>query len=176
MIRPVALLDANVLYSAGARDFLPRLADRNLYNTPIWSAEIHAEWMRGILDDRRDLTRDRLERTRAMMDRHFPDALITGFENIVTSLHLPDPGDRHVLAAAIHGGADVIVTMNLRDFPVEALVPHALEAQHPDDFIHSLFEGLPRVVLAATREHRAALKNPPRSVAEHLAVLASASA
>lgn len=72
-----ALLDANVLYSAGLRDFLLRLADQYLYS-PLWSAHIHAEWIRSVVADRPDLTADVLERTRAVMDRHLPDAVVTG--------------------------------------------------------------------------------------------------
>ena len=72
-----ALLDANVLYPAGLRDFLLRLANQYLYS-PLWSADIHAEWIGSILADRPDLTADVLERTRAVMDRHFPDAVVRG--------------------------------------------------------------------------------------------------
>ena len=172
MLRPAALLDANILYSAGIRDFLLRLADRYLY-APMWSTEIHTEWMRSILDARPDLTRDMLERTRAVMDRHFPDALVAKSADAAIGLDLPDPGDRHVLAAAIHGGADVIVTMNLRDFPAEVLAPYALAAEHRDAFIRGLFEDRPDEVLATAREHRAALQHPPRSASKHLAALES---
>ena len=118
MARLTALLDANVLYPAGLRDFLLRLADRYLY-TPLWSADIHAEWMRNLLVDRPDLSGDMLERTRAVMDGHFPEAVVTGYEAVAAGLDLPDAGDRHVLAAAIHGRADVIVTRNLRHFPAD---------------------------------------------------------
>ncbi|HMA95113.1 MAG TPA: hypothetical protein VKP30_20620, partial [Polyangiaceae bacterium] len=57
------------------------------------------------------------------------DCLVDGYEPLVEGLELPDPNDRHVLAAAIHGGASVIVTMNLRDFPERFLVPHAVEVR-----------------------------------------------
>ena len=76
MPRPTALLDANVLYPAGLRDLLLRLADRYLY-LPRCSSDIHAEWMRSLLADRPDLSADVLERTRALMDRYFPDAVVT---------------------------------------------------------------------------------------------------
>ncbi len=171
MPAPTALLDANVLYSAGLRDFLLRLADRHLF-TPLWSAEIHAERIRSVLEDRPDLTHEVLDRTRSVMDQHFPDSLVAGYTDLIRGVDLPDPDDRHVLAAAIHGGADVIVTMNLRDFPDEALAPHALEAQHPDTFTFGLIEEHPGTVREVAREHRAALQNPPRSPAEHLAALA----
>ena len=162
-----ALLDANVLYPAGLRDFLLRLADQYLYR-PLWSATIHEEWMASLLADRPDLPVDRLERTRAIMDEYFPEALVAGYCALIARLDLPDPRDRHVLAAAIRGQADVIVTRNLRDFPADRLVLHGLVAQHPDDFIKGLFESQPDAVLAAVRCHRAALKNPPRSPEEHL--------
>jgi len=167
---PSALLDANVLYSAGLRDFLLRLADQYLY-TPLWSADIHAEWMRSVLADRPDLTAAALERTRAVMDRHFPTAVVTGYSARTAGLDLPDGGDLHVLAAAIEGGADLIVTHNLRDFPTDRLALFGLAAQHPDAFIVDLLEADPEAVLAAVRDHRSALKNPPRSAAEHLLTL-----
>ena len=165
-----ALLDANVLYPAGLRDFLLRLADQYLY-TPLWSADIHAEWIESVLSDRPDLTADILEHTRAIMDQHFPDALVTGYSARTAGLDLPDTGDIHVLAAAIEGGADLIVTHNLRDFPAGLLAPHGLTAQHPDAFIADLFDTDLEAALAAVRGHRAALKNPPRTADEHLVVL-----
>ena len=163
-----ALLDANILYAAGLRDFLLRLADQYLY-APLWSADIPAEWMRSVLADRPDLTEDMLDRTRAVMDRHFPEAVVTGYTARAAGLDLPDPDDVHVLAAAIEGRADLIVTRNLRDFPVERLAPHGLTAQHPDAFIAEGFNADPEAVLAAVRSHRAALRNPPRTANEHLA-------
>ncbi len=168
MSPPAALLDADVLYPAGLRDLLLRLADRHLH-APLWSADIHEEWMRSLLADRPDIEAAVLERTRAVMDGHFPGAIVTGYEALATTLDLPDPDDRHVLAAAIHGGADVIVTRNLRDFPVDRLMPHGIAAQHPDAFVVELFEA--DAVLAAVRGHRSALRRPPRSAGDHLAAL-----
>ena len=170
MARPTALLDANVLYPAGLRDLLLRLADRYLY-APLWTADIHAEWMRSLLADRPYIDASVLERTRAVMDGHFPDAVVTGYQTLAATLDLPDPDDRHVLAAAIHRGADVIVTGNLRDFPAERLAPHKVAAHHPDAFIAGLFEADPEAALEAVRGHRAALRNPPRSAGDYLAAL-----
>ncbi len=170
MAPPTALLDANVLYPAGLRDLLLRLADRYLY-APLWTADIHAEWMSSLLADRPDIDASVLERTRAVMDGHFPDAVVTGYETLAATLDLPDPGDRHVLAAAIHGGADVIVTGNLGDFPAERLAPHKIAAHHPDAFIAGLFEADPETALEAVRGRRAALRNPPRPAGDYLAAL-----
>ena len=167
MDRFTALLDANVIYPAGLRDTLLRLADRNLYRAR-WSAMIHKEWIRNVLNDRPDLSPDQLERTRETMDQHFPDALVVGFEPLIDGLSLPAPRDRHVLAAAIRGRVDLIVTQNLKDFPQERLDPYEVEAQHPDDFALSLFDLYPGAVLGAVRDHRAALRRQPRTPEEHL--------
>ena len=125
---PAAPLDANVLYPAGLRDFLLRLVDQYLY-APLWSPDINAESIGSFLADRPDLTAAVLERTRAVMDRHFPDTVVTGYSDRAAGLELPDPGDLHVLAAAIEGGVDLIVTRNLRDFPLDYLPSHVLTAQ-----------------------------------------------
>ena len=167
MDRLTALLDANVIYPSGLRDALLRLADQNLYRAR-WSAMIHQEWIRNVLNDRPDLGPDQLQRTRETMDRHFPDALVVGFEPLIDGVSLPDPRDRHVLAAAIKGRADVIVTQNLKDFPQEQLDPCQIEAQHPDDFALSLFDLYPGAVLGAVRDHRAALRRQPRTPKKHL--------
>ena len=167
MDRFTAFLDANVIYPAGLRDTLLRLADRNLYRAR-WSAMVHEEWMRSLLNDRSDLSFDQLQRTRETMDRHFPDALVLGFEPLIDGLLLPDPDDRHVLAAAIRGQADVIITQNLKDFPQEGLDPYEIEAQHPDNFALSLFDLYPGAVLGVVRDHRAALRRQPRTLEEHL--------
>ena len=100
--------------------------------------------MRKLLQNRHDLTRERLERTRQLMDAHTHiDCLVTDFEGRIPALHLPGPSDRHVLAAAIHGRADVIVTYNLRYVPPEHLSPYGLEAQHPDEFLTHLIDLAP---------------------------------
>src|SRR6476469_3518119 len=80
----------------------------------------------------------RLTRTRELVEHAVPDALVTDYEHLIPALELPDPDDRHVLAAAIRAGAQVIVTENKKDFPDDALAPYDLEAQNADTFIHSV--------------------------------------
>ena len=162
-----ALLDANVLFSACLRDFLLRLASELLYR-PLWSDRIQREWTSHLLERRKDLSRERLERTHREMRTHFPDARITGYEHLTPAILLPDPDDRHVLAAAIHGGADVIVTGNLKDFPSRCTLSYGIRAQSPDDFIMDLVDAAPSTVAKAARLQRLALQNPPRSAKEHL--------
>ena len=86
------------------------------------------------------------------MDLHASDALVSGFEPLIETLILPDPDDRHVLAAAIHGGAQVIVTQNLKDFPSSALSRFSLRAQHPDAFLVELLHAEKLAVLKATEQ------------------------
>ena len=165
-----AFFDANVLYPSGLRNFLMHLALTGTFRAH-WSAEVHDEWMRNLLKNRPDITRDKLERTRRLMDQAAPDALVTGYESLIESLELPDRDDRHVLAAAIHCRANVIVTVNLEDFPRAALAPYDLQAQHPDDFVMALYDSFPDLVVEAASQHRASLKNPVKSVEEYLAEL-----
>lgn len=120
-----AFYDANVLYPAELRNLLMHLALTGLFRAT-WSAAVHEEWIGSLLRNRPDLSREKLERTRRLMDKHAEDALVTGYEDLIPGVQLPDPNDRHVLAVAIRRRADVIVTANVRDFPLETLVIGAL--------------------------------------------------
>jgi hypothetical protein len=136
-----------------------------------WTDAIHEEWMRNVLRDYPDMTRGQVERIRDLMNAHVGDCLVTGYEDLIESLTLPDPDDRHVLAAAIRSGADVIVTANLRDFPADVLEKHGIGAMHPDDFITLQLKLAPNAVCSAARKQRESLKNPPKTVEEYLASL-----
>jgi hypothetical protein len=105
------------------------------------------------------------------MNLHLRDCLVTGYEPLIRGLTLPDPNDRHVLAAAIRCGADTIVTFNLKDFPEDALNLYGIEAQHPDAFLGCQLDLAPNVVCSAAKQQRGGLKNPPMSVEEYLASL-----
>lgn len=93
--------------------------------------------------NRPDLDSARLDRTRQLMNEAIRDVTVTGYEHLIDKLELPDPNDRHVLAAAIHARAQVIVTRNLRDFPGDTLGPWDIEAQHPDIFLAGLHKAHP---------------------------------
>lgn len=165
-----ALFDACVLYPAPLRDLVMWLALTDLFNAR-WTDAIHDEWIRNVSADRPDLKPEQLERTRQLMNTRVRDCLVTGYEDLIEGLTLPDADDRHVLAAAIHTGAGVIVTINLKDFPSTALSQFNIEALHPDDFILRLMALDEELVCAAVERQRQALKNPPKSVAEHLETL-----
>ena len=165
-----AIYDACVLYPAPLRDFLMWLALSGRFRAR-WSAAIHEEWTRSLLANRPDLNRVQLDRTTALMDQAVPDALVTQYEPLIEGLPLPDPDDRHVLAAAIRCGASVIVTFNERDFPLKVLAPFGIEAQHPDEFIDYLFDLDQAAVVSAAQQHRKALQNPAVSVDRYLDTL-----
>lgn len=136
-----------------------------------WSLEIHNEWKRNLLKNRPDLTAEQLDRTSELMDHAIPDACVTGYENLVEGLMLPDMNDRHVLAAAIRCNASVIVTFNKKDFPCTLLEPFGLEAQHPDEFVDDLFNLDPAAVVCAAQRQRKQLKMPPMDVGTYLDLL-----
>jgi predicted nucleic acid-binding protein len=165
----VAILDANVLYPASLRDLLLQLAIAGFYQAR-WSAEIDEEWKRNLLAARPELA-ERIERTQAVMRRAVPDALVTGYAAQVANLVLPDPDDRHVLAAAITAGAEIIVTFNTRDFPAAALAAHGLVAQHPDEFLQGFIVTRPIQFVAAVRRCLGRLTNPPVMGAVYLETL-----
>lgn len=167
-----ALYDSCVLYPAPLRDLLMWLALSDLFRAR-WSNDIHEEWIRNLLEDRPDLTRERLERTRDLMNSQIRDCLVTNYESLIAGLDLPDPKDRHVLAAAIRAGADVIVTFNLKDFPTERIGLFGIEAQHPDEFILHLIDLNPGVVLSFVKRCWQNLKNPAKTPEEYLDTLLS---
>ncbi len=106
-----------------------------------------------------------------LMTEAVADCMVEDFEGLIDSVTLPDPDDRHVLAAAIRTRAQAIVTSNLKDFPASALAPHNMEAMHPDEFVLEIIDLAPELVAEAVAEQAAALKHPPRSVAELLQTL-----
>lgn len=137
-----------------------------------WSNEILDEVVRSILRRRPDLTQSQLSRTRELMCNAVPDCLTTGYEELIDGLNLPDADDRHVLAAAIRSGSQVIVTENLRDFPADVLQTYNIEAQIPDVFLLHLVDLSPRTVSGVLEAQAASLRNPPMNIDELLDRLA----
>ena len=164
----IAVCDACVLYPATLRSFLVYLALEGVF-LPRWTDQIHDEWMRNVLANRPDIRPAQLRRTRDLMALHLPDASVVGHEPLIPTLGLPDPDDRHVLAAAITAGATVIVTANVTDFPPSALAPFGIVARRPDAFVVSLFGVTPDATCRAFANQRPDLRRPARSVDELLA-------
>jgi len=155
-----ATYDACVLHPAGLRDLLVRLAMTGMFRAH-WSTDILDEMVRSILRRRPDLTAEQLDRTRELMCKAVADCLTTGYDDLIDGLHLPDPDDRHVLAAAIRSGSQVVVTENTADFPAHVLQTYNIEAQTPDVFVLHLIELSPTTVSGVIDAQVGALRNPP---------------
>lgn len=156
--RYTAVLDANVLYPALLRNVLLSLAHADLYSAK-WSAHIRDEWTRNLLKDRPEMG-EKIQRAVEAMEEAVPDCLVTGYEHLIEGLTLPDPDDRHVLAAAITGHADAIITWNQRDFPEEVLNSFGIELQTPDEFVLNQIMLRASVALTALKAMRMRLERP----------------
>jgi predicted nucleic acid-binding protein len=157
--------DACVLYPAGLCDLLVRLAMTDLVRAR-WSDQILDEVFRNILENEPMRKAASLTRTRELMNVAVRDGLVTGHEALIDSLTLPDPDDRHVLAAAIRCGAQAVVTFNRKDFPARTLAPFGIEVKHPDDFVFDLLDIDEDRVADVVRAQAAALKKPPMTLDE----------
>lgn len=158
-----ALLDASVLVPAALRDTLLRAADRDMYRV-VWSNEILSEVARTLVEV---LEKDpeRVGHLLAEMVKAFPDALVTGYEHLIEAMTV-DAGDRHVAAAAVLGDAQVLVTINLRDFPQASLDRYNIQVQSPDEFLENLFELDSEGMVDVIVEQAADLGYPPLSPRE----------
>lgn len=161
-----AFFDTNVLVAAPVRDLLMQLATTGVFRAK-WSQRVMDE-LRTVLVDRQGKPPDRVDRMMRLMVEHALDPLVVGFEPTIEGLTLPDPDDRHVLAAAIHAKAGVIVTCNLKHFPGEVMDPLGIEAQHPDEFVANLLDLHPATVVASVRVILKRLKAPAKTPAELL--------
>ncbi|WP_205525511.1 PIN domain-containing protein [Pyxidicoccus trucidator] len=151
------ILDANVLIPVSLCDVLLRAARKNLIQV-YWTEEILEEMRRNLVAEYRRSESQAARRVAAMKDA-FPEALVTGYEQLTPAMK-NHPKDRHVLAAAVHIGAQTIVTNNLRDFRAEHL-PRNMQAQDPDTFLQNLLSQAPDAILEVLHLQAANLKNPP---------------
>ncbi len=161
------ILDACVLYPAALVDLLLRAAKAGFYR-PYWSAGILEELQRNLAKRVGD---DRAAMRVAQMRQHFGEAEVTGYENLVAAM-TNHPKDRHVVAAAVQAGAQIIVTSNMRDFSDAALAPHGIEARPPDDFLLQLYDLQPQGMVALVQRQAAALLKPPMTfndILKHIA-------
>jgi len=170
MPNPLVLCDANVLYSILMTDLILSLGEAGLFR-PRWTNEIHEEWIRNVLEDQPERKREELERRRAFMDQAIDHDLIEGYEHHIANLNLPDPDDRHVLAAAIEAGAEIILTYNLRDFPAAVLAIYGITALHPDEFLCRQMTEEPTLVMEVIEKMRVKRKRPEISQEQLLSKL-----
>lgn len=155
----IVVYDSCVLFSNCLRDTLIRVAGAGLVRAR-WTDEILDETFRAV-QSKRTVDPAALSVTRERLKAAVPDCIVTGFEGLADGIQLPDPGDRHVVAAAIRCGAQSIITDNLKDFPRSALAPYNIEAMSPDEFVLDLLDLAPVKMLEILTTQAAALKNPP---------------
>lgn len=169
--RYTALLDACVLHPMAMADALMSLASAGLYAAK-WSRTIEDEWIESIERRRPDLT-GKLEYRRDQMREAVLDWEVqeTAWRSVMGGLDLPDPDDVHVLAAALAGHADCIVTVNLRDFPIEVVGPLGIEIIHPDQFIVAQWDLDQLVAVAAFKRMRARWRKPEAAAEDFAAAL-----
>ncbi len=167
----VVLYDANTLYGNTLRDLLIRIAQAGLVQAK-WTHKILDEILSHLAANRPDIPAQKLSRLRDLMNAAVRNCLVDGYEPLMEGLKLPDPGDRHVLAAAIKAGAQVIVTSNLRDFPAEELAAWNLEAMSPDDFVLDQIDLDDRIVWACVQQ--IVDSRSPAKLAAHTAPIRSA--
>ncbi len=162
-VRYTVLLDACVLYPLAMTDALLSLATAGFFAAK-WTAWIEDEWIRSLEKQRPDL-RGRLATRRDSMRDAVPDWEVAeaAWLPIAHGIELPDPDDAHVLAAAIAGHADAIVTLNLRDFPEAVLLKYGVEAIDPDRFIINQWDLDPVSAVAAFKRMRARRRKPQSS-------------
>lgn len=162
----VVVLDTNVLFPFSLRDILLRAAAGDYYQVR-WSADILGEMTRNLIL-KSGLTEGQANRLREVMQSTFPEAEVTGYSSLVASME-NDAKDRHVVAAAVKTGAQVIVTFNLNDF---ARLPDGIEAQSPDDFLCNLFDLAPDGFLELLTQQAGDLRRPPVTITQLLDRLA----
>jgi predicted nucleic acid-binding protein len=163
-----AVLDACILFSAPIRDTLLRATAEGIYRA-YWTEDILEEVERNLVLSGR-ISEPQARHLVATLKTIFPDAMVSNHLDLIGAM-TNDPKDRHVLAAAIASGSQVIVTDNLRDFPEEALGQYDIEAQSADEFLSSLFDQAPDTMARIVMEQAADLRKPAMTVSELLAIL-----
>ncbi len=148
MADPVkAVLDACVLFPTVLREILFAVAKRGLF-IPLWSDRILEEWTRATAK-LGPLAQLQAQGEAALARASFPKAMIRARPEIEARLLLPDPNDRHVLATAIAGHADAIITFNAQDFPGHVLADEGIQRRDPDGFLWELQSRHPDAVASA---------------------------
>lgn len=136
-----------------------------------WTDEIHDEWIRNLAANVPAISIERLQVTRGLMDQALPNALVSSYSGNIGAVTLPDPNDRHVVAAGIACGASVILTWNLRDFPAMELKKHSLTGQTPDAFLAGLYDKAPDETIASLANARRNLNMTRVTAADFIGIL-----
>ena len=166
----VAVFDACVLYPFHLRNILVQVAVDRLVEAR-WTDAIHEEWVRHLAAATPTIPRERWQNIRRLMNEAVPTATVSGYQDHIQALVLPDPDDRHVLAAGIAAGASRILTWNLRDFPASELKKYGLRAQSPDDFLAELCDQVPDLAVGSLANARRNLNKTRVSAMDFIEIL-----
>jgi predicted nucleic acid-binding protein len=139
-------------------DTLLRMAESPRLYLPKWSSRIMHEVTRNLVDKWK-LEPAKAERRQRLILRHFPEALVEGFEPLIDVM-TNHPKDRHVLAAAVRSNSKLIVTYNRRDFPRNSVQPFDIEVQGPSTFLRALYDFDPGLTLLKLNEQARAIRSP----------------
>jgi predicted nucleic acid-binding protein len=149
----VAVFDACILYPFHLRNIVVQAAVDRLVEAR-WTDTIHEEWIRNLATNAPAIPIERLQLTRRLMGDALPTAMVTGYEGHILEVTLPDPDDRHVVAAAITAKASLILTWNMRHFPESELKKFGLQRVTPDEFLSGIFEKAPDLVIGSLANAR----------------------
>jgi hypothetical protein len=168
----VAVFDACILYPFHLRNVLVLAAVDRLVEAR-WTEEIHDEWIRNLAARAPSIPIERLQNTRRLMDDALPTAMVSGYENHIPEANLPDPNDRHVVAAGIAAAATIILTWNLRHFPAKELTKFGLRRETPDAFLSGLYDKVPDLTIGSLANARRNLTKTRVSASDFIKILNS---
>ena len=166
----VAVFDACILYPFHLRNIVVQAAVDRLVEAR-WTDEIHDEWIRNLAANVPAIPVERLRNTCRLMNDALPSATVVAYKDHIEAVRLPDPDDRHVVAAGIAARADVILTWNLRHFPAEELKRFGLRRATPDGFLSDLYDSNPELLIGSLANARRNLSRSNVSAPEFIAIL-----
>jgi hypothetical protein len=168
----VAVFDACILYPFHLRNIVVQAAVDRLVEAR-WTDAIHDEWIRNLTANAPAIPIERLQITRRLMNDALPMAMVNGYEEHIPEVTLPDPNDRHVVAAAITAKATLILTWNLRHFPENELKKFGLRKMTPDAFLCGILDKVPDLVISSLKNARRNLSKTRVSASDFLRILES---
>jgi hypothetical protein len=168
----VTVFDACILYPFHLRNILVQAAVDRLVEAR-WTDQIQNEWIRNLVRATSSVQVERLSITRKLMNDALPAATVSGYEDYIATVNLPDPDDRHVVAAGIAAGATMILTWNLRDFPAKELKKFGLRKQTPDTLLTNVYEKVPDLIIGSLANARRNLSKTRVSASDFLDILAN---
>src|SRR5882724_10859653 len=166
----VAVFDACILYPFHLRNIVVQAAVDRLVEAR-WTDEIHDEWIRNLATGAPAIPMERLQMTRRLMNDALPMAMVSGYQEHIRAITLPDPNDRHIVAAGIVAGAALVLTWNLRHFPTKELKRFGLRRETPDGFLSGLYDKVPDLMIGSLANARRNLTKTQVSALDFIGIL-----